>query len=145
YLRPLDIAVYVGAGTLDVGITGRDLLLDSGAAADEVRALGFGRARLHYAARPGTNRSLEELAGKRNATSYPGDGRCHLPDRGLQATVLRLDGAVETSVKLRVADATADVFETGRTLRQAGLAVFGEPILESEAVLITRSGAGTPT
>ncbi len=145
YLRPRDIAVYVGAGTLDVGITGRDLLLDSGAAADEVRALGFGRSRFHYAARPGTIGSIEELAGKRIATSYPGVVRRHLADRGIEATVVRLDGAVETSVQLGVADAIADVVETGRTLRQAGLAVFGEPILESEAVLITRSGAGTPT
>src|SRR5512138_3019344 len=52
YLRPRDIALYVGEGTLDVGITGRDLLRDSGAKADEVLRLGFGRSRFHFAAPP---------------------------------------------------------------------------------------------
>lgn len=141
YLRPRDIALYVGEGTLDVGITGRDLLLDSGASAEEVRALGFGASRFRYAAPVGAMTRLEDLAGRRIATSYDGVVRRHLDEHGIEATVVRLDGAVETSVQLGVADAIADVVETGRTLRQAGLEVFGDPILESEAVLISRSGA----
>jgi ATP phosphoribosyltransferase len=144
YLRPRDIALYVGEGTLDIGITGRDLLLDSGAKAEEVMALGFGRSRFRFAARPGTATSTADLAGKRIATSYDGVVRGYLEERGIDAVVTRLDGAVETSVQLGVADVIADVVETGSTLRQAGLEVFGEPILESEAVLITRSGAGVP-
>lgn len=141
YLRPRDIALYVGEGTLDVGITGRDLLLDSGASAEEVRALGFGASRFRYAAPVGAMTRIEDLAGKRIATSYDGVVRRHLADHGIEATVVRLDGAVETSVQLGVADAIADVVETGRTLRQAGLEVFGDPILESEAVLISSAGA----
>jgi ATP phosphoribosyltransferase len=144
YLRPRDIALYVGEGTLDIGITGRDLLLDSGAKAEEVLQLGFGRSRFRFAARPGTVTTTADLAGKRIATSYDGVVRAYLEERGIDATVTRLDGAVETSVQLGVADVIADVVETGSTLRQAGLEVFGEPILESEAVLITRSGAGLP-
>jgi ATP phosphoribosyltransferase len=71
--------------------------------------------------------------------------RQFLAERGIDATVNRLDGAVETSVQLGVADVIADVVETGSTLRQAGLEVFGDPILQSEAVLIRRSGfAATP-
>ena len=69
----------------------------------------------------------------------------HLEEHGVEATVTRLDGAVETSVQLGVADVIADVVETGSTLRNAGLEVFGEPILESEAVLITRAGVATPS
>lgn len=145
YLRPRDIALYVGEGTLDIGITGRDLLLDSGAKAEEVLQLGFGRSRFRFAARPGTVTTTDDLAGKRIATSYDGVVRAYLEERGIDATVTRLDGAVETSVQLGVADVIADVVETGSTLRQAGLEVFGEPILESEAVLITRSGASLPT
>jgi len=145
YLRPRDIAVYVGEGTLDVGITGRDLLLDSGAKAEEVLQLGFGRSRFHFAAPPGTASSTAELAGKRIATSYAGVVTRHLEQHGVEATVTRLDGAVESSVQLGVADVIADVVETGSTLRNAGLEVFGEPILESEAVLITRAGAEPPT
>ncbi|MEO5708526.1 MAG: ATP phosphoribosyltransferase [Nocardioidaceae bacterium] len=144
YLRPRDIAVYVGEGTLDVGITGRDLLLDSGAKACEVLTLGFGRSRFHFAAPPGTASGVGDLAGKRIATSYAGVVARHLEQHGVDATVTRLDGAVESSVQLGVADVIADVVETGSTLRNAGLEVFGEPILESEAVLVTRAGVDAP-
>lgn len=144
YLRPRDIALYVGEGTLDVGITGRDLLLDSGAKADEVRALGFGRSRFRFAARPGELGDLGDLAGKRIATSYVGVVRGYLQQRGIEADVVRLDGAVETSIQLGVADVIGDVVETGSTLRQAGLEIVGEVVLESEAVLITRSEVPGP-
>jgi ATP phosphoribosyltransferase len=141
YLRPRDIALYVGEGTLDVGITGRDLLKDSGAKAEEVMGLGFGRSRFRFAGPVGVYGDVAQLAGSRVATSYVGVVRSFLEERSIDATVVRLDGAVETSIQLGVADAIADVVETGRTLRQAGLEVFGETILESEAVLVTRSGA----
>ena len=140
FLRPRDIALYVGEGTLDLGITGRDLLLDSRAKAEEVMALGFGSSRFRFAARPGTASTLGDLTGKRIATSYAGVVRSYLEEHGIDATVTRLDGAVETSIQLGVADVIADVVETGSTLRQAGLAVFGEVILASEAVLVTRAG-----
>ncbi|SDJ89057.1 ATP phosphoribosyltransferase (homohexameric) [Nocardioides sp. YR527] len=141
YLRPRDIALYVGEGTLDIGITGRDLLLDSGAKADEVVGLGFGRSRFHFAGRAGAFTSIEELRGKRIATSYVGVVSAFLEREGIDASVTRLDGAVETSIQLGVADVIADVVETGSTMRQAGLEIFGEPIMHSEAVVITRSGA----
>jgi ATP phosphoribosyltransferase len=141
YLRPRDIAVYVGSGTVDCGITGRDLLLDSGSAAIEVMTLGFGASTFRYAARAGTCSAVSEIAGHRVATSYPGLVEKHLADRGITAQVVRLDGAVETAITLGVADVVADVVETGTTLRQQGLEVFGEEILRSEAVLIRREGS----
>ncbi len=141
YLRPRDIALYVGEGTLDVGITGRDLLLDSGAKADEELQLGFGRSTFRFAARPGVVSRSADLAGKRIATSYDGVVQRFLEERGIGATVIRLDGAVETSVQLGVADVIADVVETGSTLRQAGLEIVGDVIMESEAVLISRADA----
>ncbi len=141
YLRPRDIALYVGEGTLDVGITGRDLLLDSGAKAEEVMPLEFGRSTFRFAGPAGKYTDLSQLAGTRIATSYTGIVQTFLEERGIDATVTRLDGAVETSIQLGVADVIADVVETGSTLRQAGLETFGEGLLESEAVLITRSGA----
>jgi ATP phosphoribosyltransferase len=144
YLRPRDIALYVGEGTLDVGITGRDLLLDSGAKAEEVLPLGFGRSRFRFASRPGTLATLDDLAGTRIATSYVGVVRRHLEERGIDAEVVRLDGAVETSIQLGVADVIADVVETGGTLKAAGLELVGDVILESEAVLVTRAGAAPP-
>jgi ATP phosphoribosyltransferase len=141
YLRPRDIAVYVGSGTVDCGITGRDLLLDSGSAAVEVMALGFGASTFRYAARPGSVEAVEQIDGHRVATSYPGLVEKHLADAGVTAAVVRLDGAVETAITLGVADIIADVVETGATLRSQGLAVFGEPILRSEAVLVRREGS----
>ena len=144
YLRPRDIAIYVGEGTLDVGITGRDLLRDSGAHAVERLALGFGRSRFRFAGPAGTFTAVDQLAGKRVATSYVGVVSQFLAERGVVSEVVRLDGAVETSVQLGVADAIADVVETGSTLRQAGLEVFGDTILDSEAVLTTRQDHEPP-
>jgi ATP phosphoribosyltransferase len=136
FLRPRDIAVYVGSGTVDGGITGRDLLLDSGAHAVEHMQLGFAGSTFRYAAPVGTITSLDQVAGLRVATSYEVLVESHLRSHGVEATVVHLDGAVESSVQLGVADVVADVVSTGTTLRGAGLAVFGDPILTSEAVLI---------
>jgi ATP phosphoribosyltransferase len=141
FLRPRDIATYVGSGRIDLGITGRDLLLDSEADAEEVLPLGFGGSTFRYAAVAGAVGSVEEFAGKRVATSYAGIVRKDLAGRGIEAEVVHLDGAVETAVRLGVADVIADVVSTGTTLRQAGLEIVGDPILRSEAVLIRRNGA----
>jgi ATP phosphoribosyltransferase len=141
FLRPRDIATYVGSGELDVGITGRDLLLDSGAPAEEILPLGFAESTFRFAARPGSADSVADFAGKRVATSYGGLLTAWFAERGVAADVVRLDGAVETAVRLGVADVIADVVSTGTTLRQAGLEVVGDPILESEAVLVRRAGA----
>ena len=140
YLRPRDIAIYIGRGILDLGITGRDLLLESGADAVEIEALGFGKSRFHYAAPVGTYTDISELAGLTIATSYPRLVETDLKKRGIDATTVTLDGAVEVSIDLGVADAIADVVETGSTLRQAGLETFGEPVIHSEGVLIARKG-----
>ncbi len=142
FLRPRDVAVYVGQGTVHAGITGRDLLLDSGAAAVEHLELGFAASTFRYAAPTGTATTIEDVSGKRVATSYPHLVSNHLKSFGIDAQVVRLDGAVESSVQLGVADVVADVVETGSTLRAAGLEVFGDPILKSEAVLIR--GADAP-
>ncbi|WP_347343592.1 ATP phosphoribosyltransferase [Jatrophihabitans telluris] len=141
FLRPRDIAIYVGSGRLEVGITGEDLLLDSGAEADVVIKLGFGGSTFRFAAMAGSMTSLAELAGKRIASAYPGLLDRYLSEHGISAQVIKLDGAVETAVRLGVADAIADVVETGTTLRNAGLEIFGDPLLRSEAALIRRAGA----
>ncbi|MHB1738951.1 MAG: ATP phosphoribosyltransferase [Actinomycetes bacterium] len=144
-LRPRDIAVYVGSGQLDLGITGRDLLLDSGAAAEELLPLGFGASTFRYAAPPGVAGSVTGLAGLRVATAYPGLVAADLARREVDARVIRLDGAVENAVRLGVADAVADVVSTGTTLRGAGLEVLDEPLLVSEAVLVRRVDAPVDT
>ncbi|GAA1169800.1 ATP phosphoribosyltransferase [Kitasatospora gansuensis] len=143
FLRPRDIAVYVGSGRLDIGITGRDLLLDSASNAEEVLALGFGGSTFRFARPVGFEvEDVAGLEGLRIATSYTGLVEQHLAEQGVKATVTKLDGAVETAVQLGVADVIADVVETGTSLRNAGLEIFGEPILVSDAVVIRPKGAG---
>lgn len=138
YLRPRDIALYVGSGELDAGITGRDLLIDSGTKASEILPLDFGKSTFRFAAPEGKKFDLDGIAGKKVATAYPGLLKNYLSNKGITAEIISLDGAVESAVKLGVADLIADVVSTGGTLRQAGLSVFGEAILQSEAVLISR-------
>ena len=148
YLRPRDIAVYVAAGTLDVGITGRDMLLETAPsngednAAVEVMPLGFGRSSFRFAApiESGID-AIGRLAGKRIATAYPVLLQRYLDEHGIKAGVVKLDGAVETACRLGVADAVCDVVETGTTLRAAGLHIIGDPVLTSEAILVRREGA----
>lgn len=138
YLRPRDIATYVGSGALDVGITGRDLLVDSGTTAQEIQTLGFGHSTFRFAGPPSIT-EVSQLAGLRVATSYPVLVRDFLESHGVSAVIVGLDGAVESAVRLGVADAVADVVSTGATLRAQGLDIFGPVILESEAVLISAS------
>jgi len=141
YLRPRDIAIYVSSGRLDIGITGRDLLLDSGASAEEILQLGFARSTFRFAGKPGAASGVQDLGGMTVATSYEGVVGKHLAEHGVDASVVHLDGAVETAIKLGVAQVIADVVETGTSLRNAGLEAFGEPIMTSEAVVIRRTGA----
>ncbi|MBT1635261.1 ATP phosphoribosyltransferase [Clavibacter tessellarius] len=147
YLRPRDIATYVGSGALDVGITGRDLLIDSASEAAETAELGFAGSTFRFAGPVGRFSDLADLAGVRIATSYPVLVGGFLREHGVEAQLIRLDGAVESAIQLGVADAIADVVETGTTLRKAGLEIFGPVILRSTAVLISgaeeKPGAAT--
>lgn len=137
YLRPKDIATYVGSGALDVGITGRDLLLDARMpGAREIEQLGFGGSTFRFAGPPGRFHDISDLEGLRVATAYPGLVDGFLDEQGVAVDLVPLDGAVESAVQLGVADAVGDVISTGTTLRQAGLEIFGPVLLESEAVLI---------
>lgn len=141
FLRPRDIAVYVGSGIIDAGITGRDLAQDSEAPVDEFLSLNFGRSRFCYAVPANSGMSVEDFSGKRIATSYPKIVETDLKSRGIDSEVIRLDGAVEISIQLGVADVIADVVESGRTLQEAGLAITGDPVMLSEAVVIRKKGS----
>jgi ATP phosphoribosyltransferase len=104
--------------------------------AREIEALGFGDSTFRFAGPPGRFSTVEDLHGARVATAYPGLVDGFLDERGVAVDLVPLDGAVESAVRLGVADAVADVVSTGTTLKQAGLEIFGPVLLESEAVLI---------
>jgi ATP phosphoribosyltransferase len=141
FLRPRDIALYVGSGIIDLGITGIDLAGDSGAEVEVLFKLGFGKSRYCFATPKVKQMTVEQLNGLRIATSYPDLLRAELKKRNMECKIVKLDGAVEISIALGVADAIADVVESGATLREAGLEIIGEPMLHSEAVLIGREAA----
>ncbi len=137
FLRPRDVATYVGQGTLDFGITGRDLLIDSKSKAKSILDLGYGQSSFRIAVESNkASLGITGLAGKKIATSYPNILQDWLDKSGIKADVVVLDGAVENAVRLGVADAVADVVDTGTTLKQAGLVTIGEPILVSQSVLL---------
>lgn len=139
FLRPRDIAVYVSNGVLDLGITGRDLAIDSEADLAELLSMGFARSKFFYAVPNGSELTPDTLSGVTIATSYPNLVAADLAERNIDARIIRLDGAIEISINLGVADAIADVVQTGRTMVEAGLKTVGESILESEAVLVGRT------
>ena len=138
YLRPRDIAIYVSKGILDVGITGRDLAIDSESDVCELLGLGIGKSRFFYAVPNDQDVTPDDLGGKRIATSYPNIVKADLAKRGITADVVELDGAIEISIRLGVSDAIADVVESGGTLRAAGLKTIGEPIMLSEAAVVAK-------
>ncbi len=140
FLRPTDISVYVANGILDLGVTGRDLAADSGREVDEIMSLRYGKSKFYYAVPNNSNLNVEDFNGKRIATSYPILVAKDFENRNIDATVVKLDGAIEISINLGVADAIADVVQTGRTLVEAGLKTIGEPVVVSEAILIGRVG-----
>ena len=140
FLRPRDIAVYVQKGILELGITGRDLNFDAEVPAHEVMALGFGGSRFQYAVPKASKLTPDQFGGLRIACSYTNIVTRDLAARKIKATVVPLDGAVEISIRLGVADAIGDVVESGQTLREAGLKTVGEPVMVSEAIVIAKDG-----
>ena len=144
FLRPRDIGTYVANGVLDMGITGRDLLLESRVKLQELMPLGFGAARLCYAVPNKASCDINQLNGFRIATSFTHLVAEDLKKRGLSARLVPLDGAVEVSIQMGVSDAIADLVQTGGTLLQAGLKIIGEPILSSEAILVSRPQESAP-
>jgi len=140
FLRPRDVATYVGAGTLDFGITGKDLLIDSKSKAESIMDLGFGQSSFRLAVTADkSSKSISGLNGMKIATSYPNILQSWLDKSSIKAEIVVLEGAVENAVRLGVADAVADVVDTGTTLKQAGLVIIGDPILVSQSVLLRGS------
>lgn len=136
FVRDDDIPEFVEDGVADLGIVGRNLVVERGAALEEELELGFGRCRLVVAApRGGRIGAVDDLAGHRVATSYPRTLARYLDGRGLDVEIVEIAGAAELTPALDVADAVCDLVSTGTTLRVNDLVEL-ETVLESEAVLV---------
>ncbi|MDQ3870583.1 MAG: ATP phosphoribosyltransferase [Chloroflexota bacterium] len=136
FVRTEDLVEFVGDGVADLGITGGNLLAESGAELPVVAQLGYGRCRLEAAVSADSPaRSVDDLAGFRLATSHPSATSRFFGERGVPIDVVPLTGAVEVAPRLGVADGIVDLVSTGSTLLLNGLRSVGV-LLESEAVLV---------
>ncbi len=141
FVRTNDVIEFVGDGVADLGITGIDLLTETGAELPRVRELGYGRCRLAAAVpNDAPQTSVEELAGLRVATAHPNTARRFFADRGIPVDVIPISGAVEVAPRLGLAEGIVDLVSTGSTLVMNGLRQIGD-VLASEAVLIANPAA----
>jgi ATP phosphoribosyltransferase len=135
-MRPSDVPTYVEAGAADVGITGKDVLLEqSDRMVYELLDLGFGRCRMVLAGRMGDKRlgeSQRRLGMMRIATKYPRIAERHFESTGRQAEVIEVKGSVELAPLIGLADGIVDLVATGRTLAENDLEVR-EEIVECTA------------
>lgn len=138
FARADDIAGFVSHGAADVGITGWDLVRESGADVEELVDLGFGSCRLVVAVPEDLEGPLED--GARVATSFPNLTRRHFEDRGRDVEIVQVSGAAEAAPHIGVADAIVDLTSSGRTLERNRL-VPRETILESSARLVANPEA----
>jgi ATP phosphoribosyltransferase len=141
FVRTNDIIEFVGDGVADLGVTGVDLLVETGAELPRIRELGYGRCR-RAAAVPADSpiRELAELAGLRVATAHPNTARRFFEERGIPVDVIPISGAVEVAPRLGLADAIVDLVSTGSTLVMNGLRPIGD-VLASEAILVANPTA----
>jgi ATP phosphoribosyltransferase len=136
FVRTNDVIEFVRDNVADLGVTGVDLLAETGAELPRVRSLGYGRCRLATAVpNDAPHRVIEDLAGLRVATAHPNVTRRHFADRGIPVDVIPISGAVEVAPRLGLAEAIVDLVSTGSTLVMNGLRPIGD-VLESEAVLV---------
>jgi len=143
FVRTSDIVEFVGDGVADLGITGRDLLAETGSPLPVTRALGYGRCRLAVAVPADSSiKAVADLEGLRVATAHPNVTRGYFRDRGLNVDVIALSGAVEVAPRLGLAEAIVDLVSTGSTLAMNGLRPIGD-VLESEAVLVANLAAAS--
>jgi ATP phosphoribosyltransferase len=132
---------FVGDGVADLGITGVDLLAETGAELPKVRDLGFGRCRLAAAVpTDAPYRTVEDLEGARVATAHPNTTRRFFADRHIGVEIIPISGAVEVAPRLGLAEAIVDLVSTGSTLVMNGLRPIGD-VLESQAILIANPTA----
>jgi ATP phosphoribosyltransferase len=135
FLRDDDIPQYVEDGVADAGIVGQNVLLEKGKQVEVVEELGFGKCRLAIAIpRNQSYNNVQDMQGKRIATSYPNIVSSYLSSKGIAADIHEISGSVEIAPGIGLADVVADLVSSGSTLFMNGLREV-ETILQSQAVL----------
>jgi ATP phosphoribosyltransferase len=138
-MRPSDVPTYVESGAADLGITGKDVLMEhTDRIVYEILDLGFGACRMVLAGRKGDEsmgESERRLGGMRIATKYPRIAERYFEETGRQAEVVEVKGSVELAPQVGLADGIVDLVATGRTLEENGLEIR-EEIAPSTARLV---------
>jgi ATP phosphoribosyltransferase len=144
-LKPVDIPTYVEHGAADVGIVGKDLLLEQGRDVYEPLDLGFGRCRL-IVAEPARLRQVDDPAAwscLRVATKYPRLAERHFSQKGVQVEIVHLSGSVELAPAMGLAERIVDLVDTGRTLQENGLVEVEEILKASARLIVNRASLKT--
>jgi ATP phosphoribosyltransferase len=140
FARPIDIPEYVADGAADLGITGRDLVLERQACVEELLDLKFGEASLILAVPEDSYaRDLRDLAGKRVATEFPVIATDFFKRHDIPVTLVAVGGACEITPYLGIADAILDLASSGETLRSNRLRIIAN-VLPTSTILISHPG-----
>jgi ATP phosphoribosyltransferase len=139
FVRTDDVVEFVADGVADLGITGTNLLVESGSDLAVLVELGYGHCRLEAAVLAGAAaQSFEDLRGLRLATSHPHATATCLAGLGVEAEIVTISGAVEVAPRMGLADGIVDLVSSGSTLILNGLRSLG-PLLASQAILVGRA------
>ena len=136
--KAADVATYVEHGACDVGILGKDTIMECGKSFYEVLDLNFGKCRFAVAGPKGKD-FYGGHSQKTIATKYPNVAKRHFNEKGLDVEIVKIDGSVELAPALGLADAIVDIVETGETLKENGLAVFEEIAQLSARVIVNKA------
>ena len=142
FVRTDDIVEFIDDGVADIGITGTNLLIEAGADLETLAELGYGYCRLEAAVPTESPvRQLRDLAGLRLATSHPHATETSFAERGIEAEIVTVSGAVEVAPAMGLADGVVDLVSSGSTLIMNGLRSVG-PLFASQAILVGRRDLG---
>ena len=135
FVRDDDIPEYVQDGVCELGIVGENILYEKGAKVKNLEKLGYGKCKLSIGVPEQNTFKISDLEGQRIATSYPNSLKKYLNKNKIEAEIVEINGAVEITPALNIADSICDLVSSGITMRQNGLKIV-ETIFESESILI---------
>ncbi|HCS94530.1 MAG TPA: ATP phosphoribosyltransferase [Clostridiales bacterium] len=137
-VKPSDVTVYVERGAADLGVVGKDVLMEKSPDVYEILDLGVGKCRMAVAAKNGWRDDPSQPL--RVATKYPNVAKSHYAEEGRRIDIIKLNGSIELAPILGMSDVIVDIVETGATLRENDLCVV-EEFAESSARLIANKSS----
>ncbi len=138
--KPSDVPTFVEAGVADIGVVGKDTILEENRDLTEVLDLGFGKCRMCVCAKEGSGESYRYKTNLRVATKYPHIAKGYFDSLNQNVTIIKLNGSVELAPIVGLSDVIVDIVESGRTLKENGLAPV-TTIVELSARLVCNNAS----